>query len=118
MLEVFPVPLANEGLAVFEILDGVGAAVKAVALAADPRVTLAQPDIVYDTSQEAAGAAETYGNLKTRLEQVARQAADFQALLARVKALRQQGASPEPSVVTVTAENSGSSIDRRASTIA
>ena len=39
---------------------------------------------------EAAGAAETYGNLKTRLEQVARQAADFQALLARVKALRQQ----------------------------
>ena len=57
---------------------------------------------------EAAGAAETYGNLKTRLEQVARQAADFQALLARVKALRQQGGAAEPSVVTVMAENSGS----------
>ena len=58
--------------------------------------------------KEAEGAAETYGNLKSRLEQVARQAADFQALLARVKALRQEGAGSEPTVVTVMAENSGS----------
>jgi murein hydrolase activator len=65
-------------------------------------------DLLTQKEKEAEGAAETYGNLKSRLEQVARQAADFQALLARVKALRQQGASPEPSVVTVTAENSGS----------
>ena len=61
-----------------------------------------------EKEKEAAGAAETYGNLKTRLEQVAREAADFQALLARVKALRQQGAGQEPAVVTVMAENSGS----------
>ena len=48
-------------------------------------------DLLAQKEKEAEGAAETYGNLKTRLEQVARQAADFQALLARVKALRQQG---------------------------
>jgi len=75
------------------------------------RLTVARSDLdelLAQKEKEAAGAAETYGNLKTRLEQVARQAADFQALLTRVKALRQQGAGPEPSVVTVTAENSGS----------
>jgi septal ring factor EnvC (AmiA/AmiB activator) len=74
------------------------------------RLTIARrdlDDLLAQKEKEAAGAAETYGNLKTRLEQVARQAADFQALLARVKALRQQGGS-EPMVVTVMAENSGS----------
>jgi murein hydrolase activator len=74
------------------------------------RLTIARrdlDDLLAQKEKEAAGAAETYGNLKTRLEQVARQAADFQALLARVKALRQQGGA-EASVVTVMAENSGS----------
>ncbi|HEX4177835.1 MAG TPA: peptidoglycan DD-metalloendopeptidase family protein [Rhizomicrobium sp.] len=72
------------------------------------RLTIARRDLdelLTQKEKEAEGAAETYGNLKTRLEQVARQAADFQALLARVKALRQQGGS-EPAVVTVMAENS------------
>jgi Subtilase family len=58
LVEVFPLASTNEGLAVFEIIDGVGAVAKAVALAADPRVTLAQPDVVYDTSQEAPSSAE------------------------------------------------------------
>ncbi|HVW72415.1 MAG TPA: peptidoglycan DD-metalloendopeptidase family protein [Rhizomicrobium sp.] len=74
------------------------------------RLTIARRDLdalLTQKEKEAEGAAETYGNLKSRLEQVARQAADFQALLARVKALRQQGGS-EPAVVTVMAENSGS----------
>ncbi len=57
--------------------------------------------------REAAGAAQSYGTLKTQLDTVARQAADFQALLARVKALRQQGPAAQD-VVTVTAQNSGS----------
>lgn len=75
------------------------------------RLTVARRDLdglLAQKEKEAEGAAETYGNLKSRLEQVARQAADFQALLARVKALRQQGGAAEPMVVTVMAENSGS----------
>jgi hypothetical protein len=50
------VPLANAGVAlvVFEITDGIGVIAKAAALAADPRVTLSQPDFIYDTSQAAA----------------------------------------------------------------
>jgi septal ring factor EnvC (AmiA/AmiB activator) len=75
------------------------------------RLNLARHDLdglLAEKEKEAVGAAESYGNLKVRLEQVARQAADFQALLARVKALRQQGGAAEASVVTVMAENSGS----------
>jgi len=75
------------------------------------RLNIARHDLdglLTEKETEAAGAAETYGNLKARLEQVARQAADFQALLARVKALRQGGGTPEGTVVTVMAENSGS----------
>jgi len=64
-------------------------------------------DLLAQKEKEAEGAAETYGNLKSRLELVARQAADFQALLARVKALRQQGDTAEPGMVTITAQNSG-----------
>jgi septal ring factor EnvC (AmiA/AmiB activator) len=66
-------------------------------------------ELLVQKEHEAAGAAQTYGTLKLQLEQVARQAADFQALLARVKALRQgSGAAPDQSVVLVTAENTGS----------
>ena len=75
------------------------------------RLSVARRDLdglLAEKEKEAQGAAESYGNLKARLEQVARQAADFQALLTRVKALRQQDAGPEPMVVTVMAENSGS----------
>jgi septal ring factor EnvC (AmiA/AmiB activator) len=55
---------------------------------------------------EAASAAETYGTLKAQLEKVAREAADFQALLSRVRALRQE-AGDARDVVTVTAQNTG-----------
>jgi subtilisin family serine protease len=51
VVEVVPLPSANAAMVVFEIQDGIGAIVKAAALAADPRVTLAQADFVYDTSQ-------------------------------------------------------------------
>jgi len=56
--------------------------------------------------KEAASAAESYGTLKTQMEKVAREAADFQALLGRVRALRQEAGAVQ-SVVTVTAQNSG-----------
>jgi len=59
--EVVPLATAGVALAVFEIADGLGAIVKAAALAADPRVTLAQPDFVYDTSQGANAKSLTYG---------------------------------------------------------
>jgi len=65
--------------------------------------------LLAEKEKEAVGAAETYGTLKIQLERVAHQAADFQALLARVRALRQK-TDPDgaQSVVTVTAENTGS----------
>jgi septal ring factor EnvC (AmiA/AmiB activator) len=74
------------------------------------RLTIARgelDELLARKEQEAAGAAQSYGTLKSQLELVARQAADFQALLARVKALR-QGGTPDQSLVVVTAENSGS----------
>ncbi|HWY65555.1 MAG TPA: peptidoglycan DD-metalloendopeptidase family protein [Rhizomicrobium sp.] len=64
-------------------------------------------DLLAQKERAAAGAAETYGTLKTQLATIARQAADFQALLTRVKALR-QGPAGDQSVVTVSAENTGS----------
>jgi subtilisin family serine protease len=51
VVEVLPLPLLNQGFAVFEIVDGIGVLAKAAAVAADPNVTGAQPDFVYDTSQ-------------------------------------------------------------------
>jgi septal ring factor EnvC (AmiA/AmiB activator) len=63
-------------------------------------------ELLTQKEKEAASAAETYGTLKTQLEKIAREAADFQALLTRVRALRQE-ASDSQSVVTVTAQNSG-----------
>jgi septal ring factor EnvC (AmiA/AmiB activator) len=74
------------------------------------RLTIARgelDELLARKEQEAAGAAQSYGTLKSQMELVARQAADFQALLARVKALR-QGGTPDQNVVVVTAENSGS----------
>jgi septal ring factor EnvC (AmiA/AmiB activator) len=62
--------------------------------------------LVEQKQQQAQGAAQSYGALKQKLDQVAHQAADFQALLVRVRALRrQQGAT---GVVTVTAQNTDS----------
>ena len=66
-------------------------------------------ELLAQKEREAEGAAESYGTLKNRLEEIARQASDFQALLTRVKALRQQ-TSPDAQggVVTVEAASSGS----------
>jgi len=63
-------------------------------------------ELLAQKEKEAASAAETYGTLKTQLEKVAREAADFQALLTRVRALRQEAGTVQ-NVVTVTAQNSG-----------
>lgn len=64
-------------------------------------------ELLAQKEKEAAGAAEAYGSLKAQLDVIAREAADFQALAARVRALRQSGA-PQQSVVVVTAQNGGS----------
>lgn len=76
------------------------------------RLTVARSELDLLLSQkekEAAAAAQSYGTLKNELEKVARQAADFQALLARVRALRDKaGQDSDQSVVIVTAEKSGS----------
>ena len=76
------------------------------------RLTVARNELDVLLSQkekEAQAAAQSYGTLKDELEKVARQAADFQALLARVKALREKaGQGSDQSVVIVTAEKTGS----------
>jgi septal ring factor EnvC (AmiA/AmiB activator) len=64
-------------------------------------------ELLAKKEKEAVGAAEAYGSLKAQLAVIAREAADFQALAARVRALRQNGTSQQ-SVVFVTAQNSGS----------
>ncbi|MEY4964541.1 MAG: hypothetical protein RL274_124 [Pseudomonadota bacterium] len=74
------------------------------------RLTLARADLdqlLVQKEQEAAGAAQSYDSLKAQLAVIAREAANFQALAARVRALRQNGSSQQ-SVVIVTAQNSGS----------
>jgi murein hydrolase activator len=63
-------------------------------------------ELLAQKEKEAASAAQTYGTLKAQLEKVAREAADFQVLLSRVRELR-QGAGTVQNVVTVTAQNSG-----------
>jgi septal ring factor EnvC (AmiA/AmiB activator) len=83
------------------------------ALAADTtaRLTIARgelDELLAKKEQEAGAAAQNYGTLKAKLEQVARQAADFQALLARVRQLRQSGGTEGQTVVVVTAQNTGS----------
>ena len=85
---------------------------QAQAADAAQRLTVARNELDVLLSQkekEAQTAAQSYGTLKSELEKVARQAADFQALLARVKALREKaGQGASQSVVIVTAEKSGS----------
>jgi septal ring factor EnvC (AmiA/AmiB activator) len=75
------------------------------------RLTVARNELDVLLSQkekEAEAAAQSYGTLKNELEKVARQAADFQALLARVKALRDKaGQGSAQNVVIVTAEKTG-----------
>lgn len=56
---------------------------------------------------EAEQAGSEYDALKTRLGVIAAQAADFQALVSRVAALRRNGGG-DSGIVTVTAANSGS----------
>ena len=86
---------------------------EAQATAAQLDLARAQLDRLYaQKEEEAEGAAKSYGTLKQRLDQVARQAADFKALLARVRSLRRQmgenGAADGAGVVTVSAQNAGS----------
>ena len=71
-------------------------------------------ELLAQKEKEAATAAEAYGTLKIQLEKVAREAADFQALLTRVRALRQgagdaggNARGDAQNVVTVTAQNTG-----------
>ena len=64
-------------------------------------------ELLGQKEKEAATAAQAYGTLKVQMEKVAREAADFQALLSRVRALRQQAGGDAQNVVTVTAQNSG-----------
>ncbi len=74
------------------------------------RLTIARADLdqlVTQKEREAEGAAQSYGALKTEMDQVAQAAHDFQALLTRVKQLRAAGPADQ-NVVTVMAENAGS----------
>jgi septal ring factor EnvC (AmiA/AmiB activator) len=61
-----------------------------------------------EKDREAAGAANLYQGLAARLDTVARQAADFAALVTRVNALRRSGTDADTAIVTVTAQDSGS----------
>ena len=84
---------------------------QAEAVETSARLTVARGELdqlLAQKEQEAAGAAQSYGTLKAQMERVARQAADFQALLARVKELRQDNAGADQNVVVVTAQNAGS----------
>lgn len=66
-------------------------------------------ELLGEKEREASSAAENYDSLRTRLQEVAHQAADFQALLARVRALRQDmSTNMRQGVVTVEATSSGS----------
>lgn len=74
------------------------------------RLTVARADLdvlLAQKEREAGSAAETYDTLRDQLAVIAREAADFQALLSRAKALRNNG-TLDQSVVIVTAENTGS----------
>jgi septal ring factor EnvC (AmiA/AmiB activator) len=56
--------------------------------------------------REAAGAADRYADLRTKLADIAAKAADFQSLVARVAQLRKtEAGAAEEGIVTVTASN-------------
>jgi murein hydrolase activator len=74
-------------------------------------LAVAQADLETLSAQkesEAAGAASFYKDLAVRLDKVARQAADFTALVTRVNALRRAEPAAEGNIVTVMAQNTGS----------
>jgi septal ring factor EnvC (AmiA/AmiB activator) len=74
------------------------------------RLTVARTELdqlLAQKEREAQGAQENYDTLKTQMVAMAQKAADFQALLARVRQMRQAGPADQ-SVVTVTAQNAGS----------
>jgi septal ring factor EnvC (AmiA/AmiB activator) len=74
------------------------------------QLTNARGDLETLTTQKEAEAQEAggeYDSLKTRLDVIAAQAADFQALVDRVAAVRRTG-SGDNGIVIVTAANSGS----------
>ena len=74
------------------------------------QLTAARGDLETLTTQKEAEAQQAggeYDALKTRLDVIAAQAADFQTLVNRVAALRRSGNS-EPGIVIVTAANAGS----------
>ena len=85
---------------------------KAAAADTSARLNVARgqlDELLAEKEREAAGAAESYDSLKNRLQQIARQAADFQALLTRVRSLRQDmSGDTRQGVVTVEAAASGS----------
>ena len=83
---------------------------KAAAVDTSARLHVARgqlDELLAEKEREAVGAAESYDILKSRMQEIARQAADFQALLTRVRALRQSGDTRE-GVVTVEAASAGS----------
>jgi septal ring factor EnvC (AmiA/AmiB activator) len=81
-------------------LDAARTAASLAVAQADLETLSAQKD------REAAGAADLYKDLTARLDRIAREAADFAALVTRVDALRH--APAESDIVTVTAQNSAS----------
>jgi murein hydrolase activator len=83
---------------------------RADAVTVATQLTNARGDLETLTTQKEADAQEAggeYDTLKTRLAVIAAQAADFQALVDRVAAVRRTG-SGENGIVIVTAANSGS----------
>ena len=74
------------------------------------QLTKARTDLEVLTTQkeaEAHTAGDEYGALKSRMADIASKAADFQALVSRVAALRRSGSDGD-SITIVTASNSGS----------
>ncbi len=82
---------------------------RAEASATAEQLTKARADLETLTAQkeaEAETAGNEYGALKTKLADIAAKAADFQALVSRVAALRHSGGDEE-GITIVTASNSG-----------
>ena len=83
---------------------------RAEAAATAGELTKARADLEVFTTQkeaEAETAGNEYGTLKTKVADIAAKAADFQALVNRVAALRHSGGDEE-GITIVTAANSGS----------